>query len=144
MKSKLSKNVPLLKGKARGGGRGLFALLNKCGEVNSLNVTASWNTATSLRLIVCATLINTGMYFNAINGSGPAAFLSEVLHVYTPSRTLRSPSYNCMLKIQQYTHTHVTLCGDGTLESNTCWLNSISSYFDLRSSYDVKNRLVNY
>ena len=29
--------------------------------------------------------------FSAINGSGPA-YLSELLHVYTPSRTLRSSS----------------------------------------------------
>ena len=28
------------------------------------------------------------MYFNAINGSGPA-YLAELLHDYTPSRTLR-------------------------------------------------------
>ena len=37
------------------------------------------------------------MCFNAINGSGPA-YLSELLHVYTPSRTLRSSSDTCMLK----------------------------------------------
>ena len=47
---------------------------------------------------MCATLINTGVYFNAINGSGPAAYLSELLHVYTPSRTLRSSSGKPMLK----------------------------------------------
>ena len=41
------------------------------------------------------------MCFNAINGSGPA-YLSELLHVYTPSRTLRSSSDTCMLKIQRY------------------------------------------
>ena len=41
------------------------------------------------------------MCFNAINGSGPA-YLSELLHVYTLSRTLRSSSDNRMLKIQQY------------------------------------------
>ena len=40
------------------------------------------------------------MYFNAINDSGPA-YLSELLHVYTPSRTLRS-SDTRMLKIQHY------------------------------------------
>ena len=40
------------------------------------------------------------MCFDAINGSGPA-YLSELLHVYTPSRTLCS-SDTCMLKIQQY------------------------------------------
>ena len=41
------------------------------------------------------------MCFNAINGSGPA-YLPELLHVYTPSRTLRSSSDTRMLKIQQY------------------------------------------
>ena len=41
------------------------------------------------------------MCFSAINGSGPA-YLSELLHVYTPSRTLRSSSNTRMLKIQQY------------------------------------------
>ena len=43
------------------------------------------------------------MRFNAINGSGPA-YLSELLHVYTPSRTLRSSSDTHMPKIQQYKH----------------------------------------
>ena len=41
------------------------------------------------------------MCFSAINGSGPV-YLSELLHVYTPSRTLRSSSDTRMLKIQQY------------------------------------------
>ena len=41
------------------------------------------------------------MCFNAINGSGPV-YLSELLHVYTPSRTLRSSSDTRILKIQQY------------------------------------------
>ena len=41
------------------------------------------------------------MCFSAINGSGPA-YLSELLHVYTPSRTLRSSSNTCMLEIQRY------------------------------------------
>ena len=41
------------------------------------------------------------MCFSAINGSGPA-YLSELLHVYTPSRTLRSSSDTGMLEIQQY------------------------------------------
>ena len=41
------------------------------------------------------------MCFNATNGSGPA-YLSKLLHVYTPSRTLRSSSDTRMLKIQQY------------------------------------------
>ena len=38
---------------------------------------------------------------NAVNGSGPA-YLSELLHVYTPSRTLRSSSDTRIPKIQQY------------------------------------------
>ena len=41
------------------------------------------------------------MCFSTISGSGPA-YLSELLHVYTPSRTLRSSSDTCMLEIQQY------------------------------------------
>ena len=41
------------------------------------------------------------MCFSAINGSGPA-YLSELLHIYTPSRTLRSSSDTRMLEIQQY------------------------------------------
>ena len=41
------------------------------------------------------------MCFGAINGSGPA-YLSELLHVYTPSRTLRSSSDTRMLETQQY------------------------------------------
>ena len=41
------------------------------------------------------------MCFSAIHGSGPAS-VSELLHVYTPSRTLRSSSDTRMLKIQQY------------------------------------------
>ena len=38
------------------------------------------------------------MCFSAINGSGPA-YLSELLHVYTPSRTLRSSSDTRMPEI---------------------------------------------
>ena len=52
------------------------------------------------------------MCFGAINGSGPA-YLSELLHVYTLSRTLRSSSDTRMLKIQQYkrkTHGFRTFC----------------------------------
>ena len=41
------------------------------------------------------------MCFSAVNGSGPA-YLSELLHVYTPSRTLRPSSDTRMLEIQQY------------------------------------------
>ena len=40
------------------------------------------------------------MCFSAINGSGPA-YLSELLHVYTPSHTLRSSSVPRMLEIQR-------------------------------------------
>ena len=38
------------------------------------------------------------MYFSAIS----PAYLSELLHVYTPSSTLRSSSDTRMLEIQQY------------------------------------------
>ena len=41
------------------------------------------------------------MYFSAISGSGPA-YLSEPLHVCTPSHTLCSSSDTHMLEIQQY------------------------------------------
>ena len=41
------------------------------------------------------------MCFHAINGSSPT-YLSELLHTYTPSRTLRSSSDSRMLQIQQY------------------------------------------
>ena len=41
------------------------------------------------------------MCFSAISGSGPS-YLSELLHVYTPSRTQRSSSDTRMLEIQQY------------------------------------------
>ena len=41
------------------------------------------------------------MCFSAINGSCPA-YLSQLVHVYTPSCTLRSSSVTRMLKIQQY------------------------------------------
>ena len=40
------------------------------------------------------------MCFSAISGSGPA-YLYELLHVYTPSRTLRSSSDTRILEIQQ-------------------------------------------
>ena len=42
--------------------------------------------------------------FSAISGSGPA-YLSELLHVYTPSRILCSSSDTRMLEIQQYKRT---------------------------------------
>ena len=43
----------------------------------------------------------TCMCFSAISDSGPAN-LSELLHVYTPSHTLRSSSDTRMLEIQQH------------------------------------------
>ena len=39
--------------------------------------------------------------FHAVNGSGPA-YLSELLPVYSPSRSLRSSSDSLMLILQQY------------------------------------------
>ena len=59
----------------------------------------------SIKSLVC-------VCFSAINGSGPA-YLSELLHVCTPSRTLRSSSDTRMLEIQQYkrkTHGFRTFC----------------------------------
>ena len=44
------------------------------------------------------------MCFSAISGCGPA-YLSELLHVYTPSRTLHPSSDTHMLEIQQYKRT---------------------------------------
>ena len=41
------------------------------------------------------------MCFSAMNGSGPA-YLSDLLLVYTPSRTLHSSSDTHILKIEQY------------------------------------------
>ena len=53
-------------------------------------------------LVVCLSyFMSSCCHFGAINGSGPA-YLSELLHVYTPSRTLRSSSDTRMLEIQQY------------------------------------------
>ena len=44
------------------------------------------------------------MCSSAISASSPV-YLSELLHVYTPSRTLRSSSDTRMLEIQQYKRT---------------------------------------
>ena len=41
------------------------------------------------------------MCYNAITGSFPS-YLSELLHLYSPSRSLRSPSNTRMLKIQRF------------------------------------------
>ena len=46
--------------------------------------------------------------FSAINGSNPD-YLSALLHVHNPSRTLRSSSDICMLKIQQKTSTRLVV-----------------------------------
>ena len=46
-------------------------------------------------------LSSSSCLISAINGSGPA-YLSELRHVYIPSRTLRSSSDTRMLKIKQY------------------------------------------
>ena len=46
-------------------------------------------------------LLGNCMCFSAINGSG-LAYLSELLHAYTPSRSLRSSSDLHMFEIQQY------------------------------------------
>ena len=51
--------------------------------------------------VVCSLVKVTCMCFSAVNGSGPA-YLSELLHVYTPSCTLCSSSDTCILKIQQH------------------------------------------
>ena len=57
----------------------------------TLHVYLSWETDKLLWLPI----------LKAIKGSGPA-YLSELLHAYTPSRTPRSFSDTHMLKIQQY------------------------------------------
>ena len=52
------------------------------------------------------------MCLNAVNDSGPA-YISELLHVYTPSHTLCSSSDTHMKKIQWYkrkTHGFVIFC----------------------------------
>ena len=49
------------------------------------------------------------MCYSAINGSG-LAYLSELLHVYTPSCTLHSYSDTRMLKILQYKHKTHSFC----------------------------------
>ena len=49
------------------------------------------------------------MCFSAISDSGPA-YLSELLHVYTPPRTLCSSSDNHILEIQQYKHKTQGFC----------------------------------
>ena len=41
------------------------------------------------------------MCYNAITGSTPS-YLSELLHLYSPSRSLHSSSDTCMLKLQRF------------------------------------------
>ena len=76
------------------------------------------------------------MCFNAINGSGPA-YLSELLHVYTPSRTLRSSSDTHMLKLQQDSWlSHFLLLCTPHLENTTetcLMINFLNLLFFVRS-----------
>ena len=74
----------------------------------------------------------------AINGSGPA-YLSELLHVYTPPRTLLSSSDTCMLEIQQYkrkTHGFCTFsCLDPTFGIHSHkTLDTVQSYHLLKQN----------
>ena len=68
--------------------------------ITTLHVYLSWKTDKLLWLPIRKRIKYkvTCMCFSVINGSGPA-YLSELLHVYTPSRTLRSFSDTRMLKI---------------------------------------------
>ena len=73
-----------------------------------------------------------------INGSGPA-YLSELLHVYTPSRTLRFSSDTRMLEIQQYkrkTHCFRTFSCFGP----HIW-NSLPQHCSTLSSFKAKLRI---
>ena len=75
------------------------------------------------------------MYFSAISGSS-LAYLSELLHVYTPSCTLRSSSDTHMLEIQQYkhkTHGFRTFSCFGphiwnSLPQDLCYCSTLSSF----------------
>ena len=58
----------------------------------------SWKKMYWLPISECIKYKVACMCFNVINGSGPAYF-SELLHVYTPSHTLRSSPDTRMLKI---------------------------------------------
>ena len=72
-----------------------------------LQDSLSWHPATTIKHLSWKNY--TGSPFQNIlnikllvmNGSGPA-YLSELLHVYTPSCMLCSSSDTCILKIQQY------------------------------------------
>ena len=55
----------------------------------------------SSHLLLLSCMCLACMCFSAISGSGPA-YVSELLHVYTPSRTLRSSFDTRMMEIQQY------------------------------------------
>ena len=52
---------------------------------------------------LCIRLFTVVICFISVNGSG-LGYLSELLHVYTPSCTVCSSSDTCMLKIQQNKH----------------------------------------
>ena len=71
------------------------------GCARSLNVFTSSTTSPAIVSGTRGVYEVACMCFNALNGSGPA-YISELLHVYTPSRTLRYSSDTRMLEIQQY------------------------------------------
>ena len=65
--------------------------------------TAAARAALPIPISVCSIKYKVAcMCFSAINGSGPAYLSELLLHVYNPSRTLRSSSDTRMLEIQQY------------------------------------------
>ena len=67
-----------------------------------IKATAAARAALPIPISVCSIKYKVAcMCFSAINGSGPV-YLSELLHVYTPSRTVRSSSDTRMLEIQQH------------------------------------------
>ena len=57
------------------------------------------------------------MCYNAITASAPS-YLSELLHLYSPSRSLRSSSDTCMLKIQCFNHKTHGFCTFSHLEQS--------------------------
>ena len=84
-------------------------------------------------------VLNIQSLFSAINGSGPA-YLSELLHVYTPSYTLCTSSDTYILKIQQYT------CKSRGFHTSSCFgphiWNSLPQDFShcpTLSSFQAKN-----
>ena len=61
----------------------------------------SWHPVTTTQHLSWKNCTVACMCISAINGSGPA-YLFELLHVYTPPRSLRSSSDTRMLEIHQY------------------------------------------